>query len=119
MTENTFGCRVKFDDGTGSAQLYSLESLGQKMGGNISRLPFSMKILLEQALRNHDEFQVLEEHVRTLANWDGSKSDKEIPHKPTRVLLQDFTAQKTLHRFFAKPRETQTWRGFLFVQIQS
>ncbi|MEO2044272.1 MAG: aconitate hydratase, partial [Nitrospinaceae bacterium] len=91
MTENTFGCRVKFDDGTGSAQLYSLESLEQKMGGNISRLPFSMKILLEQALRNHDEFQVLEEHVRTLANWDGSKSDKEIPHKPTRVLLQDFT----------------------------
>ena len=91
MTENTFGCRVKFDDGTGSAQLYSLESLEQNMGGNISRLPFSMKILLEQALRNHDEFQVLEEHVRTLANWDGSKSDKEIPHKPTRVLLQDFT----------------------------
>ncbi|MDP7463505.1 MAG: aconitate hydratase AcnA, partial [SAR324 cluster bacterium] len=59
--------------------------------GNISRLPVSMKILLEQALRNHDEFQVLEEHVRMLAHWDGSKSDKEIPHKPTRVLLQDFT----------------------------
>ncbi|HIL87759.1 MAG TPA: aconitate hydratase AcnA [Deltaproteobacteria bacterium] len=82
---------MEFAGGGGSAQLYSLEALEQQIGGNISRLPFSMKILLEQALRNHDEFQVLEEHVRTLANWDGSKSDKEIPHKPTRVLLQDFT----------------------------
>ena len=91
MTDNTFGCRVEFDSATGSKQLYSLESLEQKIGGNISRLPVSMKILLEQALRNHDEFQVLEEHVRMLAHWDGSKSDKEIPHKPTRVLLQDFT----------------------------
>ncbi len=91
MTENTFGCRVEFDSGAGSAQLFSLEALEKQLGGNISRLPVSMKILLEQALRNHDEFQVLEEHVRTLANWDGSKSDKEIPHKPTRVLLQDFT----------------------------
>ena len=70
---------------------YSLEALEQKVGGNIGRLPFSIRILLEQALRNYDDFQVLEEHVHTLANWDGSVSDKEIPHKPTRVILQDFT----------------------------
>ena len=91
MSDNKFGCRRDFDMGSGKASYYSLEALEQKIGGNISRMPFSIRILLEQALRNYDDFQVLEEHVHTLANWDGSVSDKEIPHKPTRVILQDFT----------------------------
>ncbi|MEC8284538.1 MAG: aconitase family protein, partial [SAR324 cluster bacterium] len=91
MSDNKFGCRRDFDTGSGKAFYYSLEALEQKVGGNIGRLPFSIRILLEQALRNYDDFQVLEEHVHTLANWDGSVSDKEIPHKPTRVILQDFT----------------------------
>ena len=91
MSDNKFGCRRDFGTGSGKAFYYSLEALEQKVGGNIGRLPFSIRILLEQALRNYDDFQVLEEHVHTLANWDGSVSDKEIPHKPTRVILQDFT----------------------------
>ena len=91
MSDNKFGCRRDFDTGSGKASYYSLEALEQKIGGNIGRLPFSIRILLEQALRNYDDFQVLEENVHTLANWDGSVSDKEIPHKPTRVILQDFT----------------------------
>ena len=91
MSDNKFGCQAQFDSGEGTVTYYSLEKLEQQIGGNISKLPVSIKILLEQALRNYDDFQVLEEHVRTLANWDGSVSDKEIPHKPTRVILQDFT----------------------------
>ena len=91
MSDNKFGCRRDFDTGSSKASYYSLEALEKKIGGNISHLPFSIRILLEQALRNYDDFQVLEEHVHTLANWDGSVSDKEIPHKPTRVILQDFT----------------------------
>ncbi len=91
MSDNQFGCRREFETGSGKAAYYSLAALEEKIGGNISKLPFSIKILLEQALRNFDNFQVQEEHVHTLANWDGSKSDKEIPHKPTRVILQDFT----------------------------
>ena len=72
MSDNKFGCRRDFDTGSGKASYYSLEALEQKVGGNIGRLPFSIRILLEQALRNYDDFQVLEEHVHTLANWDGS-----------------------------------------------
>ena len=60
-------------------------------GVNIGRLPFSIRILLENALRNHDGFAITDEHLETLKNWDASGTDKEIPFKPARVLMQDFT----------------------------
>jgi aconitate hydratase len=58
---------------------------------NIRRLPFSIRILLENVLRNHDGFTVTDEHVQTLSDWDPAGTDKEIPFKPARVLMQDFT----------------------------
>lgn len=64
----------------------------------ISKLPFSIRVLLESAIRNADNFHVKESDVHTILNWveykgEGSVSDKEyeIPFKPARVLLQDFT----------------------------
>ncbi|SFN86930.1 aconitate hydratase AcnA [Salegentibacter flavus] len=60
-------------------------------GVNIDRLPFSIRILLENALRNHDGFAITDEHLDTLKNWNASGTDKEIPFKPSRVLMQDFT----------------------------
>lgn len=60
-------------------------------GVNIGRLPFSIRILLENALRNHDGFAITDEHQETLKNWNASGTDKEIPFKPARVLMQDFT----------------------------
>ncbi|MBK8501571.1 MAG: aconitate hydratase AcnA [Saprospiraceae bacterium] len=57
----------------------------------IEKLPFSIRILLENALRNYDDFQVNEEHIDTLVNWNPKGSDKSIPFKPARVLMQDFT----------------------------
>ncbi|TET33113.1 MAG: aconitate hydratase, partial [Candidatus Heimdallarchaeota archaeon] len=59
---------------------------------NISRLPFSIKILLEAVLRNFDNFIIKSEHIENLANWNPMKKIKEdFPFVPARVILQDFT----------------------------
>ena len=71
-------------------RIASLSKLEQE-GKHISRLPFSIRILLENVLRNHDNFAITDEHLDTLVNWDPAGMDKEIPFKPARVLMQDFT----------------------------
>ena len=92
MSDNQFGCLVDFESGEGKSALYSLEKLQKDGIGPVDSLPFSIRILLEQALRNVDDFQVRPEDVTALANWNANKkSSKEIPFKPTRVILQDFT----------------------------
>ncbi len=91
MSDNKFGTRRSFETGSGSADLYRLDQLEKDGIGSVSRLPFSIKILLEQALRNLDNFQVNDKDVIALANWNGAKQEEEIPFKPTRVILQDFT----------------------------
>lgn len=63
----------------------------QDSGYKIDELPFSIRILLENALRNFDDFAITKEHIETLANWSPDPSDKDIPFKPARVLMQDFT----------------------------
>ena len=69
---------------------YSLTEL-EKQGHNISKLPFSIRILLENALRNFDDFAITKENIETILNWKPAGSDKDIPFKPARVLMQDFT----------------------------
>jgi aconitate hydratase len=90
-TLNTFNARGTFDTGQGQATIYRLNSLVEQGIGHIERLPISIKILLENALRNLDNFEVSEEDVVALANWSGAAVDVEIPFKPARVVLQDFT----------------------------
>lgn len=63
----------------------------QQQGKPVEKLPFSIRILLENVLRNHDGFAITDEHIDTLINWTGKPQDKEIPFKPARVLMQDFT----------------------------
>jgi len=72
---------------------YKIASLKKlhKEGTNIHRLPFSIRILLENVLRNHDGFAITDDHLRTLTHWVAAGTDKEIPFKPARVLMQDFT----------------------------
>lgn len=72
------------------SRIASLQKL-QDEGKNIHRLPFSIRILLENVLRNHDGFAITDEHVNTLINWKPEGSEKEVPFKPARVLMQDFT----------------------------
>lgn len=58
---------------------------------NVEHLPFSIRILLENILRNFDGFSITDEHVETLLNWTPAEIDKEIPFMPARILMQDFT----------------------------
>ena len=69
---------------------YSLAEL-EKQGHGISKLPFSIRILLENALRNFDDFAITKENIETILHWQPKGSDKDIPFKPARVLMQDFT----------------------------
>ncbi|WP_323026677.1 aconitate hydratase [Gelidibacter japonicus] len=69
---------------------YSLEELSNQ-GYEIDKLPFSIRILLENALRNFDDFSITKENIETLLNWKPKGVDKDIPFKPARVLMQDFT----------------------------
>ncbi len=71
-------------------KIASLRKLEDK-GVNVGRLPFSIRILLENAVRNHDGFAITDDHLDTLSHWDAAGTDKEIPFKPARVLMQDFT----------------------------
>lgn len=69
---------------------YSLAEL-EKQGHAISKLPFSIRILLENALRNFDDFAITPQNIETILQWKPVGSDKDIPFKPARVLMQDFT----------------------------
>jgi aconitate hydratase len=93
MPHNTFNTLDTFDLGTGGkGQLYSLPKLEQAGVGNVSRLPVSIRIVLESVLRNVDDRKISERDVRTLANWKpNAERVDEIPFMVARVLLQDFT----------------------------
>ncbi|MEZ4890017.1 MAG: aconitate hydratase AcnA [Crocinitomicaceae bacterium] len=70
---------------------YKFSSLKDLKPGGIEHLPFSIRILLENVLRNYDGFSITDEHIETLLNWTPEENDKDIPFKPGRVLMQDFT----------------------------
>lgn len=87
-----FNTRKTFDTGSGKAILYSLEALEKQGYPGISRLPFSIKILLEAVLRECDGYIVEEKDVKNTAAYNAKNvKDIEIPFKPSRVVLQDFT----------------------------
>jgi aconitate hydratase len=93
MPHNTFNTLDTFDLGSGErGQFYSLPKLEQAGVGNVSRLPVSIRIVLESVLRNVDGRKIGERDVRTLANWQpNAERVDEIPFMVARVLLQDFT----------------------------
>ena len=71
---------------------YSIPDLGKELGLDLSRLPVSIRIVLESVLRNCDGKKITEEHVRQLANWKPNEErSNEIPFVVARVILQDFT----------------------------
>jgi aconitate hydratase len=86
---NPFGTLDQLDQ---SVYYYRLQALEEGGVGPVSRLPFSIKVLLEALLRQVDGFAVAEADVIRLANWDARNvSGAELPFKPARVILQDFT----------------------------
>jgi aconitate hydratase len=87
-----FGARDQFDTGNGNAGIFRLSKLQDAGLGEIDRMPFSIRVLLESVLRNCDGFSVREEDVKNLAAWNAQSPEKqEVPFKPYRVVLQDFT----------------------------
>ena len=82
----------------GDLAIFRLDRLEGDGIGPVSGLPFSVCVLLEAALRHLDGYQVREEDVRALANWRAADPEAiEIPFKPVRVVLQDFTGVPSLH----------------------
>lgn len=90
MSNNPYQIKKVLKTSRGSLGYYSLAEL-ESQGYDISRLPFSIRILLENAIRNFDNFTVTEENIETILQWKPTGSDKDIPFKPSRVLMQDFT----------------------------
>jgi aconitate hydratase len=91
MSKNSFGAAAKLRAGGAEYEIFRLARLEETGAGNVSRLPFSIKILLENLLRNEDGRRVSESDIRCVAGGESSGSGKEISFMPARVLLQDFT----------------------------
>ncbi|WP_313114275.1 aconitate hydratase AcnA [Aequorivita sediminis] len=90
MKQDIYNIKKSLDTSKGKLSYYSLPEL-EKQGHNISKLPFSIRILLENALRNYDDFSVTKDHLKTVLNWTPEQSEKDVAFKPARVLMQDFT----------------------------
>jgi aconitate hydratase len=89
---NSFGSRATLDVAGRRYTLYRLDSVESRSNGNSSRLPFSLKILLENLIRNEDGKFVKAADIEALANWDvKGKAETEIAFRTSRTLLQDFT----------------------------
>ncbi len=90
--KNSFDARDTFETGSGKAYYYRLSKLQEDGLGNVDKMPFSIKVLLESLLRNEDGYEVTADDVRGLAAYDAKNPARvEIPFKPARVILQDFT----------------------------
>src|SRR5687767_15616029 len=91
--KDLFNARQAFDLGNGrQGTFYSLLALEKASMGKISRLPVSLRIVLESVLRNCDGKRVSEANVRSLAQWQpNAKRTEEIPFVVSRIVLQDFT----------------------------
>ena len=91
-TGNPFGAEATLNTSAGSVRYYRLRKLVEDGIGDIETLPFSIRVLLEACLRNVDNFVVTADDVNNLANWNAAKpAEIEVPFKPGRVVLQDFT----------------------------
>ncbi|RKU09313.1 aconitate hydratase AcnA [Candidatus Poribacteria bacterium] len=89
---NLFNTLQTFEADGQRIHYYSLPALEAQGIGTVSRLPVSIRILLESLLRNYDNQQITEQDIVDLANWDPKQPKSvEIPFKPARVLAQDFT----------------------------
>ncbi len=90
MTHDPFGARTTIDTPLGEREIWRLDAL--RSIGDVDALPYSIKVLLESALRNHDGRSVTDQDVQTLASYDATKvEEQEIAFVPGRVVLQDFT----------------------------
>eukprot|EP00096_Caligus_rogercresseyi_P008843 TRINITY_DN2867_c0_g1_i1.p1 TRINITY_DN2867_c0_g1~~TRINITY_DN2867_c0_g1_i1.p1 ORF type:complete len:899 (+),score=272.32 TRINITY_DN2867_c0_g1_i1:279-2975(+) len=97
-----------FESNGRTFKYYDVSSLGNSYG----KLPYSIRVLLESAVRNCDNFQVHEKDVKTILDWEESRSkNAEIPFRPGRVILQDFTGVPAIVDFAAMRDAVKTLGG--------
>ncbi len=90
MATNSFGARTTLNVGGKSYTIFKLEAL-EKRGFALARLPFSIRVMLENVLRREDGGIVTADQIEAVAKWNGKGGEPEISFMPARVLLQDFT----------------------------
>jgi aconitate hydratase len=89
---DAFGVRQPLSTPGGTVHVYRLDALAEKLGVSLAKLPFSIRVLLEAAVRTCDDYQVTPDDVERLAGWQPSGAEPvELPFKPARVILQDLT----------------------------
>jgi len=90
MSQDIYNTKKTLTTSDKALSYYSLSEL-EKAGHDIKKMPFSIRILLENALRNYDDFSVTKKHLETILNWNPTGSEADVAFKPARVLMQDFT----------------------------
>ena len=88
---NLHNSRASFEVNGKSYNYFRLAAIEEAGIANVSRLPYSIKVLLESVLRQYDNYVIKEEHVNELAKFGSHNKEAEVPFKPSRVVLQDFT----------------------------
>ncbi len=93
MTQDVFNARKSFEVNGKTFNYYNLQALEDAKVAEVSKLPYSVKVLLEAVLRQYDGRVITKEHIENLAKWgtDGVNPEIDVPYKPSRVILQDFT----------------------------
>src|SRR6478609_8686340 len=90
MSSDSFGARSTLEVGGRAYEVFRLDALAERF--DVSRLPYSIKVLLENVLRLEDGRSVSAADVEAIAGWDpAAEPSTEIPFQPARVLMQDFT----------------------------
>src|SRR5256885_10330882 len=90
MSDNSFNARDTLEVASNEYEIYRLDALQSDY--DVARPPYSIKVLLENALRLEDGESVTRDHIETIAKWDAkAEPSEEIPFQPARVLMQDFT----------------------------
>src|SRR3546814_20600700 len=109
--QDTLGTRDTLDAAGTTYGFYSLAKAAEKLG-DISRLPFSMKVLLENLLRFEDGKPVTTEDLQAIVDWQQDRrSDRELPYRPERVPMQDFTGVPCVVDLSAIPDAIRTHSG--------
>jgi aconitate hydratase len=97
-----FDTRAQLQTDSGTYDYARIDALKDKGIGHVERLPYSIRVLLESCLRNHDDFIVNADHIKALASYNAkSVGEQEIPFNPGRVVLQDFTGVPAVVDFAA------------------
>ncbi|WP_261664011.1 aconitate hydratase AcnA [Deinococcus sp. Marseille-Q6407] len=91
QAKNLFGARDVLGEYAGQKHYYYRLDKLKELGHNVDQLPFSIKVLLESVLREANDYDVTQDDVKTVAGWSPRNEEVEIPFKPARVILQDFT----------------------------